>query len=1167
MNMQPNAFNSDWRLSDRFDQIDGRQYLTGNQALVKLPLLQRALDQAAGLDTAGFISGYRGSPLGNFDTALSGQKQRLEQNGIHFVPGVNEELAATAVWGSQQANQLPFGARHDGVFAIWYGKGPGVDRAGDALKHGNYAGASRQGGVLVLAGDDHGGKSSTLVYQSDHALQSFVIPVLHPASVRDYFQVGLFGWALSRATGLWAGFKCVTDIIETTAGFDFDLGRIRFEPGEVVIPQQFRNPAHVMQQAHEEEALFGHRLPAALDFARINSIDEIVVAPPRGGLGLVAVGKAYGDLMQAMGQLGLDVAKLQALGLGIYKLQLAWPIEPVKLRAFASGCRELLIIEEKRAFVEPQVANALFNAGGDRPLLSGKRSHEGAALFNEQGELTPGKVRAVVVDRLDRLGRLTDELRAIHADLCRREEAALAMVRPTVNRTPAFCSGCPHNRSTKLPEGAAALAGIGCHTMAIYMPDRATMRPTQMGGEGANWIGMSTFVERPHVFQNLGDGTYFHSGILAIRAAVAAKVNITYKILFNDAVAMTGGQAVDGVLTVARIVAQLSAEGVSHVVVVTDNVADYHQIQGLPDHVEVKDREQLIPVEEGLARTPGVTALIYDQTCAAEKRRRRKQGKFPDPQKRIFINSAVCEGCGDCGRQSNCVSLTPVETPFGTKRRIDQSSCNKDYSCVDGFCPSFVTVIGGKVRSRAADPSPADAGVQTMPDDPPIREARCFNILVTGIGGTGVVTVGAIIGVAAHLSGKSCSLLDLTGLSQKNGAVLSHVRLALTDADIPAARIGVGETDAVIGCDLLVAAGPEAVKTYHAATSVALNTHLVAVAAFQQDRTLDLGGERALSTIQAATDARSGLQFDATKDAEMRFGDAIFANMIMLGVAYQLGNVPLPSAAIEAAIRLNGVAVDKNLAAFRRGRMIATSPGQPDEAIANTPPETPGETLEATIRNCAERLEAYQDFAYSQAFRDIIEQIRAAETRVRPGSTELALAAARNLAKLMAYKDEYEVARLFTDPDFARELQDQFEGDFTLRYNLAPPFLARMNVATGRPAKREFGGWMRPMLVLLAKGRRLRGTRLDPFGATEERKIERALVAEYRVAIEVIKAGLNESNFDLAVEALSLADQVRGYGPVKLAAIAQYRPALQRTLSKFCSAPIAGEPEFNDVAA
>lgn len=1147
--MRPSAIRSDWRLSDRYDQIDGRQFLTGTQALVKLPLLQRALDQAAGLDTAGFISGYRGSPLGNYDTALLGQKQRLEASGIHVRPAVNEELAATAVWGSQQANQLPFGARHDGVFAIWYGKGPGVDRAGDAMKHGNYAGASRHGGVLVLAGDDHGGKSSTLVYQSDQGLQSFAIPVLHPASVRDYFSVGLFGWALSRATGLWAGFKCVTDIVETSAGFDFDLARIRFAQPEQAIPPHFRDPAPMMQQALEEEALFGHRLPAALEFARINSIDEIVVAPGRGGLGLVAVGKAYGDLMQALRQLGLDETRLTALGVGVYKLQLAWPVEPAKLRAFAADCRELLVIEEKRAFVEPQIAAALFNAGTQRPLLSGKRSHEGEPLFTDHGELTPGKVRAVLVGRLERLGRLTDDVRDIHAQLCRREEAALAMVQPTVNRTPAFCSGCPHNRSTRLPEGAAALAGIGCHTMAIYMPDRATMRPTQMGGEGANWIGMSAFVEKAHVFQNLGDGTYFHSGILAIRAAVAAKVNITYKILFNDAVAMTGGQAVDGLLTVARIAATLAAEGAARIVVVTDNAEDYHQRHELPAHIEVRDRAELVPVEADLARMPGVTALIYDQTCAAEKRRRRKQGTFPDPQKRYFINSAVCEGCGDCGKQSNCVSLAPLETPLGTKRRVDQSSCNKDYSCVDGFCPSFVTVIGGKVRSRAAAPSMDDAAAQQMPSDPPLREARCFNILVTGIGGTGVVTVGAIIGVAAHLSGKSCSLLDLTGLSQKNGAVLSHVRLAATDADIPAARIGVGETDAVIGCDLLVAAGPEAVKTYHPGTLVALNTHLVAVAAFQQNRALELGGDRALEIIAAASDCAKGLRYDATRDAEARFGDAIFANMIMLGAAYQLGNVPLPGEALEAAIRLNGIAVDKNLAAFRHGRLVASAPPAPPPLGA----EAPAETLDQKIERSAVLLEAYQDRGYAKTFRDAVEKVRAAESRVRPGSTALTIAAAHNLARLMAYKDEYEVARLFADPGFLQDLHTQFEGDFTLRYNFAPPFLARIDAATGRPEKREFGSWMRPALALLAKGRRLRGSRFDPFGRTEERRAERALVTEYLDAADLIASALGEANFEAAVEALSLADQVRGFGPVKHEAIERYRPALQAILSRFLS--------------
>ena len=1140
-----------WRLDDRYEQFDGRQFLTGTQALVKLPLLQRALDRAAGLDTAGFIAGYRGSPLGNFDTALFGQKQRLQQNGIHFAPAVNEELAATAVWGSQQANQLPFGARHDGVFAMWYGKGPGVDRSGDAIKHGNYAGASRHGGVLVLAGDDHGGKSSTVVYQSDPALQSLSVPVLHPASVRDYLRVGLFGWALSRATGLWAGFKCVTDVVESAAGFDFDLGSQRFSPIDAIIPDRFRDPG-VLLQVQEEEGLLRYRLPAALEFARINPIDEIVAMPPPGGLGVIAVGKAYGDLMQALQQLGLTATELRARGIGVYKLQLAWPVEPTQLRRFAAGCRELLVIEEKRGFVEPQIAAALFNQLADRPLLSGKRSHDGQLLLPEHGELTPAAVRSALIGRLEQLGLLTDELRDAHAALCRRESAALTMVRPTVNRTPAFCSGCPHNRSTKVPEGAVALAGIGCHVMAIFSPDRSTMRPTQMGGEGANWIGMSPFVERTHVFQNLGDGTYFHSGLIAIRAAVAAKINITYKILLNDAVAMTGGQAVDGVLDAGRIVAQLAAEGVARVVVVTDEVDGYHERQGLSRDVLVKDRDELLPVEEELARTAGVTALIYDQTCAAEKRRRRKRGRYPDPAKRYFINSAVCEGCGDCGKQSSCVSLAPVETLFGTKRRIDQSSCNKDYSCVDGFCPSFVSVIGGKPRSQAATPAVEGPAAGVPLADPPMPDAACSNILVAGIGGTGVVTIGAIIGTAAHLSGKSCSLLDLTGLSQKNGAVLSHVRLADSDDRLPAARIGVGEADALIGCDLLVAASPEAVKTYHPATSVALNTKLVAVAAFQQNRSLELGGERALDIVGSATDPDARVGFDATREAEAHFGDAIFSNMIMLGVVYQMGRLPLKSAAIEAAIRLNGVAVEKNLAAFRHGRAVAAASlgaDAPDGDASRV--DRPVETLEAATDRYAAWLEAYQDRRYAQAYLDIVGDVRRCEQRVRPGSTVLTDVVARNLARLMAYKDEYEVARLFSTDDFARELAEQFEGDFTIRYNLSPPLLARKDPHSGRPAKYEFGGWVRPLLALLAKARRLRGSRLDVFGMTEERRVERALIVEYRTAIDLIKARLDAGNLDEAVQALALADEVRGYGPVKLQAIDRYRPAFKAAVARF----------------
>lgn len=1142
-----------WSLDDRYDRDEGRLFLTGIQALVKLPLLQHRLDQARGLRTAGLISGYRGSPLGGLDSALWAANKQLADQHIVFQPAINEDLAATAIWGSQQANVMPVGPKYDGVFAAWYGKGPGVDRAGDVLKHGNLYGASPNGGVLVFAGDDHGGKSSTLAYQSEQALAASSIAVLNPASIQDYLRFGLFGWAMSRATGIWAGFKCLTETVESSGTVDFAFSDgIFVSPPDLVDPA-FRSTPAIISVLLEEEALLRHRLPAVLDFARLNRIDQALISPASKRLGIVTTGKGHGDLMQAFADLGLRVDDLAARGVGLYKIGLSWPIEPEGMRTFAEGYPQLLVIEEKRAFIEPQIAHCLYNVTADkRPVLTGKEDRQGAALLPVSGELSPSIVRRALLSQFDALGMLDDDLRGRAAAIDAIEQVSLAQQLPITARTPAFCSGCPHNSSTKIPEGSMAMAGIGCHTMVLFLTDRETARPTQMGGEGANWIGMAPFVERQHVFQNLGDGTYYHSGLLAIRAAVAARANITYKILFNDAVAMTGGQPIDGEQTVGGIAHQLTAEGVGRVFVITDDITRYADRSGLPSGVDVRDRRDLLAVEKDLQVTPGVTAIIYDQTCAAEKRRRRKRGSFPDPAKRYFINPAVCEGCGDCGKQSNCVSLYPEPTPFGVKRRIDQSSCNKDYSCVEGFCPSFVTVLGGQPSKRGkAQPVSRDDFI--LPD--PIVSADSndvFNLLITGIGGTGVVTIGAVIGMAAHLAGRAVSLLDLTGLSQKNGAVMSHVRIASTPTQLTATRLGIASADALIGCDLLVSASPEAVKTFASdKTQVAINTRAVPVAAFQQDRTIGSGSDAALDILRAATRFDQAVLFDAAMLAEQLFGNTILSNMILMGAAFQRGLIPLPAGAIERAIELNGVSIETNLAAFRAGRRIIADPdfvetgGDGDAA-----PAIPGTLAEWRALHAA-RLTDYQDAAYARRFTDFVDRIAAREQSIAPGSEALAIAVARNLGKLMAYKDEYEVARLHAAPEFRQQLAQTFTGETRLRFNLAPPIFAKRDPATGHLRKREFGSWMMMAFGLLSRFKWLRGTAFDPFGRTAERCAERAMIIDYCCAIDQIAASLTPELLGTTIEIANLPDQVRGFGHVKEAAIEAYHREIATALEAF----------------
>ncbi len=1153
-------------LDDRYEATEGTVYLTGTQALVRLPILQRQRDAAAGLNTAGYVSGYRGSPLGGYDQALEKARSHLDAHHIRFVPGLNEDLAATAIWGTQQIEALP-GGRYDGVFSIWYGKGPGVDRSGDVFRHANHAGTARHGGVLVLAGDDHGAKSSTVAAQTDFIFQAVSMPVLAPASVQDYVDLGLHGFAMSRFAGLWVAIKCVTDTIESAGIVDVSLDRVR-----IVLPEDFILPAGGLGLRWPEEPflkleerLSRFKVPAALAYARENRLDRNVFGRADGEparLGIVSSGKSWLDVMQALVDLGIDEAAACALGLRVMKVAMPWPLEPLSARAFAAGCEEVLVIEEKRALIETQLKESLY-ALADRPRVVGKTDENGVALAPDYGELTPAFCARLIAERLARWRDAPDDARGARTDALRmRIDARLAELDAreraparrfeTIERIPYFCSGCPHNTSTRVPEGSRALAGIGCHYMAQWM-DRSTATFTQMGGEGMTWVGLAPFSDTPHVFQNIGDGTWFHSGSLALRHAVATNTRMTYKILFNDAVAMTGGQRHDGALTPQRIAQQVRAEGVRRIAVVTDEPGKYPSGYFDAD-IDVHHRSRLDEVQRELRDYDGVSVLIYDQTCAAEKRRRRKRGEFPDPPRRAFINEAVCEGCGDCGVQSNCVSIEPVETEFGRKRAINQSSCNKDFSCVNGFCPSFVTVHGGRLR-RASRSAASGAGSGVALPDVPLTEpalpelGTAWSLLVTGIGGTGVVTIGQLLGMAAHLEGRQVTVLDMAGLAQKNGAVMSFVRFARAGEALYAPRIGIAGADAVLGCDLVVTAGREALARMSSATRVVTNVAGTPTADFTRnpDWKFPAGGMK--SAIADAVGADNAEFVDATQLATALIGDAIASNLFLLGYAWQRGLVPLSGTAIDRAIELNGVAIEQNRAAFAWGRAAALDRARVEAAAsvgfeksAPTPVSRRlSASLDEAIARRVDHLADYQDERYAKRYRDRVEQVRKAE-RALVGEGRLALteAVARNLFKLMAYKDEYEVARLYTSASFRQRLDEQFEGDFRLSFHLAPPLLARRN-AKGELVKREYGPWVMHAFGVLARLRRLRGTAFDPFGRTEERRNERQLVVDYEATVERLLQKLDAERLPAAVQIASIPDEIRGFGHVKARNLASAR--------------------------
>jgi indolepyruvate ferredoxin oxidoreductase len=1137
----------DVTLEDKYSAAAGRVVMTGAQALVRLPLMQKARDRAAGLNTAGFISGYRGSPLGGFDQQLWSARKFLEPENIVFQPGLNEDLAATAVWGSQQAG-LHGDARYDGVFALWYGKAPGVDRSGDAFRHANADGVAPHGGVLLVAGDDHASKSSTLPSQSEFALIDAEIPVLNPASVQEVLEFGLYGWAMSRFAGLWVGLIALADTMDSTATVDVHPDRPR-----IVLPTDFIMPPgglHIrrgLRPLEKELRLREYRVPAALAFARANPIDRIVSDPPNARLGIMTAGKSYLDVLQALNDLGMSDPA--AHGIRLYKVGMTAPIEPDGARAFARGLELVLVIEEKRELLERQLRDVLYGLpGGDWPHIVGKRDRDGRPLLASVGDLSTAEIAKAIASCLSREDALDEQVKSRLARLEYNDTVLKTLVAKN-ERGPYFCSGCPHNTSTKLPEGSRAAGGIGCHYLVTWMmPERETDSFTQMGGEGTTWIGEAPFVETPHIFANLGDGTYFHSGLLAIRFSVSAKANITYKLLFNDAVAMTGGQRVDGALTVPILTRQLADEGVGKIVVVTDQPEKYAGVTDLAPDVTVEHRDALDAVQRTLRAIPGVTAIVYDQTCAAEKRRRRKRGTFPDADRRVFINQAVCEGCGDCSTQSNCLSVEPVETEFGRKRHIDQSSCNKDFSCVNGFCPSFVTVRGGKPRKHTAslDPTRRNLPVPT----PPILTGEPYNILLAGVGGTGVTALAAILGMAAHLDGNGFSSLDMTGLAQKGGAVLSHIRINDGSEPVNGSRIGTAMADLILAADPLVAVTQSALRAGGAdRTTAILNTSVSPTAEFVHDRdtTYDLDDMRRL--LKHA--AREIAEFDAHGAATRLLGDSIYANMMLLGYAWQRGRVPVSSEAMLRAIELNGASVEANTRAFAWGRLAAVEPALvAAEADLKTGAPAP-ETLDALIARRVEFLTAYQNAAYADRYRALVARLSAAETARTPGFSGLAMAAARNYFKLLAYKDEYEVARLYADGGFKAALAEAFEGDLKLEFHLAPPFLAKPDPITGRPKKRKLGPWTMGLFRILARMKGLRGTALDPFGHSEDRKTERRLIAEYEAVVDVIVDGLSASNHAAAVALAGIPDQIRGYGPVKAESVKTAKAREAELLARF----------------
>jgi indolepyruvate ferredoxin oxidoreductase len=1150
-------------LDDKYSLDYGRAFMSGVQALVKLPMLQRLRDQLQGKNTAGFISGYRGSPLGGYDQALWKAEKYLKAQNIVFQPGVNEELAATALWGTQQLGFSPPGTnKFDGVFGIWYGKGPGVDRCSDVFKHANMAGTTPWGGVIAVAGDDHISKSSTAAHQSDHIFKACGFPVFFPATVQEILDLGIHAFAMSRFSGVWAGMKTIQEIVESSATAMIDPERV-----QIKIPTDFQMPpggVHIRWPDHaldQEARLFDYKWYAALAYVRANRLNYNAVETKHDRLGLIASGKAWNDTRQALVDLGLDDDACRQLGIRVHKVGVVWPLEAQLTREFATGLQEILVIEEKRQVIEYQLKEELYNWRADvRPNVLGKfgevegdfsggewslANPSAHTLLRANADLSPALIAKAIAQRVMKMGVDGDMAARIDAQLAilqAKEQSMKAIeVRGVqgADRQPWFCSGCPHNTSTKVPEGSRAMAGIGCHFMATWM-DRSTIGFTQMGGEGVPWVGQAPFTTDQHIFANLGDGTYFHSGSLAVRQSIAAGVNITYKILYNDAVAMTGGQQVgerpEG-HSVVQIAQSMRAEGAAKITIVTDEPEKYASVTGLPSGITIEHRDRLDAIQREFREIKGTTVIIYDQTCATEKRRRRKRGTMVDPAKRVVINELVCEGCGDCSVQSNCLSVEPLETEFGRKRTINQSTCNKDYSCTKGFCPSFVTVEGGQLKKKAKGKaaSPFELGVLPEPVMLPMHAAsgNVWGIVVAGVGGTGVITIGQLLGTAAHIEGKGIVTQDAGGLAQKGGATWSHVLIADTQEHIRTTRVSMAAADLIIGCDPLVTVSKETTQRMRAGrTHVAINSHGTPTAAFVRNANWANPSEACVAEIVQTVGENGVGAFDADGAATRLMGDSIYTNPMMLGYAWQKGWVPLSRDSLMRAIELNAVAVDNNKTAFEWGRRAAHDWASVEKQLA--PAQVvefkKRETLETVIARRVEFLTGYQNAAYAKTYEAFVSRVRAAEAPLN--KTTLTESVARYLFKLMAYKDEYEVARLHTDKAFLGKVNAMFEGDFKLNYHLAPPIMAKKN-DKGELVKQSFGPWMLTGFRLLARLKGLRGTALDIFGKTEERLIERALIGEYKDSVEEVLASLNAVNHTTGVEIARIPEQIKGYGHVK----------------------------------
>jgi indolepyruvate ferredoxin oxidoreductase len=1137
-----------YTLDARYERKHGRVFLTGTQALVRLPMMQRQLDRQAGLNTAGFISGYRGSPLGGYDQALWQAQDLLDQHDIHFQPGVNEDLAAAAVQGSQQVENDPH-RTVDGVFSIWYGKGPGVDRSGDALRHGNATGSSPHGGVLVVAGDDHGAVSSSMPHQSDVAFLTWMMPVLNPASVAEYLEFGLYGFALSRFSGTWVGFKAISETVES--GVSVELPHLK----PYNIPTDFTPPAGGLHQQFPElpgpalEARLEAKIDAVRAFVRANPIDRAIFSIENARFGIITTGKGHHDVMEALRLLGIDEARARDLGIDIYKVGMVWPLDVDGIVRFLEGKREFLVVEEKRGIIESELKESFYDYSGSKPTyMVGKYDENGKPLIPWTGELNPNLLAPIIAARLHQVYENLD----FSDRLAHITHAQQTIAQPKgVNRLPYFCPGCPHSTSTCVPEGSQAQTGIGCHVMAAWMGRDTVGSLFAMGSEGVNWVGRAPFNGNRHIFQNIGEGTYFHSGLLAIRQALASGANITYKILYNDAVAMTGGQPVDGDLSVAQIAQQVRAEGVLRIALLSDSPRKYFGDRELPTGITIHHRDELDTVQRELREIKGTSVLIFEQTCATEKRRRRKRGLMAKPVERVFINDLVCEGCGDCTVQSNCLAVVPDDTVFGRKKRIDQSTCNTDLSCLKGLCPSLVTISGGELRK----PEPVGretnlAGkVTALPEPQQTTLTEPFDLLVSGVGGTGVVTVGALITMAAHLEGKGASVLDFMGFAQKGGAVLSYVRLAAAPDELHQVRIDDSMADALIGCDLVVSTSQKALNVLRPNhTRAVLNTAEVQTGDYLRNPLANVRTDDRTELLRNALGNERVSSFDASALAAALMGDTVFANVMTLGFAWQSGLVPVSLAALDRAIELNNVAIEANRQAFAWGRLAAVDMAFVAQASGLGGGDAQTESFEKMVSRRADYLFDYQDERLADRYRNLVQRVATIENQRLGASNQISTAVARNYFKLLAHKDAFEVARLYTDTDFADKVASQFSGNYRINYHLAPTSL-RDDADAPRPIKRRFGPWAKPLLGLLARMRVLRGTGLDPFARAPETLAAKALCTHYEEAVENALDQLSPQHAGGVLQVAQAVDGVQGFGTIRMQKMAEADAALKAAIS------------------